>query len=95
MEKTNSMVFNTFIFLQLFNEINARKIEDEYNVFAGLHRNFIFLGVLFISVFFQVFYCLEVGCGVCGGSIASPIYRDHPLADARTPPPPALCAPSR
>ena len=34
-EKYNSIVFNAFIFLQLFNQINARKIKDELNVFKG------------------------------------------------------------
>jgi Ca2+-transporting ATPase len=40
--KTNSLVFNVFIWLQLFNEINARKIDDELNVFNGLLGNWIF-----------------------------------------------------
>lgn len=34
-DKYNSIVFNAFIFLQLFNQINARKIKDELNVFKG------------------------------------------------------------
>ena len=34
-DKYNSIVFNAFIFLQLFNQINARKIKDELNVFRG------------------------------------------------------------
>ena len=34
-DKYNSIVFNAFIFLQLFNMINARKIKDELNPFRG------------------------------------------------------------
>lgn len=42
-DKYNSIVFNAFIFLQLFNQINARKIKDELNVFKGLWRSRTFL----------------------------------------------------
>ena len=41
-----TVVFNTFVFLQLFNEINARKIHGERNVFTGIHKNYVFLAVL-------------------------------------------------
>ncbi len=52
--KTNSIVFNTFIFLQVFNMINSRKIEDEYNVFGGMFTSPIFVAVLIIIVALQV-----------------------------------------
>lgn len=48
--KTNSLVFNVFIWMQLFNEINARKIKDELNVFRGLLSNWIFPAVWFIII---------------------------------------------
>ena len=53
-EKTNSMVFNTFIWMQVFNEINARRINDEYDVFTGIFRGWIFPMVMFITVVCQV-----------------------------------------
>jgi hypothetical protein len=31
-----TFLFNTFVMMQIFNCINARKIKDELNVFAGL-----------------------------------------------------------
>lgn len=31
-----SNAFNVFVFLQIFNLINARKIDDELNVFSGI-----------------------------------------------------------
>jgi len=37
-----TLIFNTFVLMTLFNEINARKIHGERNIFAGLHRNPIF-----------------------------------------------------
>ena len=53
-EKSNSMVFNTFIWMQLFNEINARRINDELNVFQGIFTGWIFAGVWVLTVGFQV-----------------------------------------
>jgi len=49
-ETYSSVVFNAFIFFQLFNEINARKIEDELNVFDGIWRSPGFLWVIVISI---------------------------------------------
>eukprot|EP01119_Soliformovum_irregulare_P015406 TRINITY_DN4331_c0_g2_i2.p1 TRINITY_DN4331_c0_g2~~TRINITY_DN4331_c0_g2_i2.p1 ORF type:complete len:354 (-),score=133.06 TRINITY_DN4331_c0_g2_i2:60-1121(-) len=48
-----TLIFNTFVFCQVFNEFNARKLEDEKNMFSGIHRNYIFLGVIFITVTVQ------------------------------------------
>jgi Ca2+ transporting ATPase len=31
-----TIVFNTFVFLQIFNMLNARKIHDELNTFEGV-----------------------------------------------------------
>ncbi|KAI8803121.1 hypothetical protein BJ742DRAFT_683451, partial [Cladochytrium replicatum] len=42
---TAAMVFNTFVMMQAFNEINARSITRDFNVFAGIHHNFIFIGI--------------------------------------------------
>ncbi|KIY95446.1 hypothetical protein MNEG_12518, partial [Monoraphidium neglectum] len=38
----------------IFNEINARRLNDELNVFEGLHRSPIFIGVLAITVGLQI-----------------------------------------
>ncbi|XP_069062774.1 plasma membrane calcium-transporting ATPase 2 isoform X6 [Pleurodeles waltl] len=37
-----TIIFNTFVLMQLFNEINARKIHGERNVFEGIFKNPIF-----------------------------------------------------
>lgn len=49
----NSMVFNTFIFAQVFNEINSRKIRDEYNIFERFLENNIFISVIIITIALQ------------------------------------------
>ncbi|XP_028620427.1 plasma membrane calcium-transporting ATPase 4 isoform X2 [Grammomys surdaster] len=55
-----TIVFNTFVLMQLFNEINARKIHGEKNVFAGVYRNIIFCSVV-LGTFFCQIMIVEVG----------------------------------
>lgn len=49
-----TVVFNTFVFMQLFNEINARKIHGERNVFHKIFTNWIFLLVMLGQTTVQV-----------------------------------------
>ncbi|KAM4573219.1 plasma membrane calcium-transporting ATPase 1-like [Odontesthes bonariensis] len=41
-----TIVFNTFVLMQIFNELNARKIHGERNVFEGVHNNPIFCSII-------------------------------------------------
>uniref|UniRef100_A0A8D2LWI2 Calcium-transporting ATPase n=1 Tax=Varanus komodoensis TaxID=61221 RepID=A0A8D2LWI2_VARKO len=41
-----TIIFNTFVMMQLFNEINARKIHGERNVFDGIFSNPIFCAIV-------------------------------------------------
>lgn len=56
-----SLLFNTFIFCQIFNEINSRRIEDEYDIFRGLFSNVIFMGVLALTILLQVLIVQYLG----------------------------------
>jgi hypothetical protein len=40
--------------MQLFNEFNARSIENEWNVYKGLMGNWLFLGIIVITVGLQI-----------------------------------------
>jgi magnesium-transporting ATPase (P-type) len=51
---TNSLVFNSFILMQVFNMINSRKVMDEINVFEGIFRNHTFAIVFVIIVAVQI-----------------------------------------
>ncbi len=48
------MLFNAFIFAQLANLINSRRINDEYNIFQNIFASPVFLCVLCICGFLQV-----------------------------------------
>ena len=39
---------------QCFNEINSRKIHNEYNVFSGIHKNLLFIVIVAGTVAGQV-----------------------------------------
>ncbi|KAJ6864359.1 calcium-transporting ATPase 6 [Populus alba x Populus x berolinensis] len=52
-EIVKTVIFNTFVFCQVFNEINSRDIE-KINIVRGMFSSWIFLGVMVITVVFQV-----------------------------------------
>lgn len=47
-------IFNTFVMMTLFNEINARKIHGQRNIFEGLQRNVIFVVIWIATILSQV-----------------------------------------
>jgi Ca2+ transporting ATPase len=49
-----TFIFNVFVFMQLFNEINARKLFGEINVFAGFFANPLFLVIWVGTIVIQV-----------------------------------------
>ncbi|XP_059459519.1 calcium-transporting ATPase 10, plasma membrane-type-like [Corylus avellana] len=49
----NTLIFNAFVLCQVFNEFNARK-PDEFNVFKGITKNKLFIGIVGITVVLQV-----------------------------------------
>ena len=53
-EKVNdTLIFNTFVLCQVFNEFNARKLEKQ-NVFQGIHKNKLFLAIIGFTIVLQV-----------------------------------------
>nr|XP_048333054.1 putative calcium-transporting ATPase 13, plasma membrane-type isoform X2 [Ziziphus jujuba var. spinosa] len=49
----DTLIFNTFVLCQVFNEFNARKLEKK-NVFKGIHTNRLFMGIIAITIVLQV-----------------------------------------
>jgi len=43
-----TFVFNTFVFMQIFNMLAARKIHDEFNIFEGVFTNVMFVLLWFV-----------------------------------------------
>ncbi|KAK6944576.1 Cation-transporting P-type ATPase, C-terminal [Dillenia turbinata] len=49
----NTLIFNAFVFCQVFNEFNARK-PDEINIFKGIVTNHLFMAIVAITVVLQI-----------------------------------------
>ncbi|XP_008276216.1 plasma membrane calcium-transporting ATPase 1-like isoform X1 [Stegastes partitus] len=49
-----TIVFNTFVLMQIFNEFNARKIHGERNVFEGVFNNPIFCTIILGTLIIQI-----------------------------------------
>jgi len=45
------MVFNIFVFCQIFNSINCRRIDNKYNIFEGVLTNWYFLVITFLGTY--------------------------------------------
>ena len=50
----STMVFNTFVWMQIFNEFNNRRLDNKFNIFEGVQRN----------SFFIVINCIMVGAQI-------------------------------
>ncbi|SNX85956.1 related to putative calcium P-type ATPase NCA-2 [Melanopsichium pennsylvanicum] len=50
----SAIVFNTFVWCQLFNQVNSRSLTRSLNIFNNLHRNPWFLGIMAIEIGFQI-----------------------------------------
>jgi Ca2+ transporting ATPase len=48
-----SMLFNVFVMMTLFNEVNMRKLGNQRNVFAGIMGNPVFWYVIVVTIFAQ------------------------------------------
>lgn len=55
-----TIVFNTFVFYILLNQINARVIDDSFNIFYDVHKNWMFILVTGLEMVLQVIL-VEVG----------------------------------
>ncbi|OWZ09373.1 Calcium-translocating P-type ATPase [Phytophthora megakarya] len=49
-----TVIFNTFVWMQLFNELNCRKIHDEPNIFEGLLGNRVYIYVTILQILMQL-----------------------------------------
>lgn len=50
----DTVVFNSFVWIQIFNELNNRRLDNKFNVFENIHRNFWFIGINCIMVGGQI-----------------------------------------
>lgn len=53
-QELDTMVFNTFVWMQIFNELNNRRLDNKFNIFEGMFKNYWFMGINVIMVAGQI-----------------------------------------
>lgn len=43
-----SLIFNTFVWMQIFNQYNNRRLDNKFNIFEGVQHNYFFIGIQFV-----------------------------------------------
>ncbi|CAJ2505046.1 Uu.00g124400.m01.CDS01 [Anthostomella pinea] len=43
--RRDTLVFNTFVWMQIFNQWNNRRLDNKFNIFEGLTQNWFFVGI--------------------------------------------------
>jgi Ca2+-transporting ATPase len=54
MLELDTVIFNTFVWMQIFNEFNNRRLDNRFNIFEGIHRNMFFIVINCIMVGLQI-----------------------------------------
>ena len=54
MLELDTIIFNTFVWMQIFNEFNCRRLDNRFNIFEGIHRNVWFFVINFLMVGGQI-----------------------------------------
>ncbi|KAM5353522.1 hypothetical protein ACJ41O_000172 [Fusarium nematophilum] len=49
-KELRTLIFNVFVFMQIFKLVNSRRIDNKLNIFEGLHRNHLFMLMMAIMV---------------------------------------------
>jgi len=45
-----TLVFNTFVWMQIFNALNNRRLDNNFNIFEGITHNWFFIAILAIMI---------------------------------------------
>jgi Ca2+-transporting ATPase len=60
-KQLSTVVFNTFVWMQIFNELNNRRLDNGFNVFEGILKNYWFMGINVVMVAGQIMIVLVGG----------------------------------
>lgn len=56
-----SLIFNVFVWMQIFNQYNCRRLDNGLNVFEGILRNYFFIGIQIIIIGGQIIIMFKGG----------------------------------
>ncbi|KAK3332077.1 hypothetical protein B0T19DRAFT_438947 [Cercophora scortea] len=60
-DQIQTLVFNTFVWMQIFNQWNNRRLDNKFNIFEGLLQNWFFIGISAIMCGGQVLIVMVGG----------------------------------
>ncbi|KAI9162791.1 Calcium-transporting ATPase [Paramyrothecium foliicola] len=60
-QQLQTLVFNVYMFMQVFNQSNCRRVDNRLNIFEGVHKNPWFIAVQVITIGGQVAIILKGG----------------------------------
>ncbi|KAI0188703.1 hypothetical protein F4808DRAFT_56146 [Astrocystis sublimbata] len=52
--RRDTLVFNTFVWMQIFNQWNNRRLDNRFNIFEGITHNYFFLGINIVVIGLQI-----------------------------------------
>jgi Ca2+-transporting ATPase len=50
----DTVIFNSFVWMQIFNIFNNRRLDNKLNVLEGIFRNYFFIAIVFLIIGLQV-----------------------------------------
>tara|TARA_R110002003_G_scaffold589_16_gene20711 strand:- start:8038 stop:8784 length:747 start_codon:yes stop_codon:yes gene_type:complete len=50
----DTLIFNSFVWMQIFNIFNNRRLDNKLNVLEGVHRNLFFIGIVILIIGLQI-----------------------------------------
>lgn len=67
----DTVIFNTFVWMQIFNEFNNRRLDNKFNIFEGVHRNqfFIFINCLMVGLQIAIIFVGSRAFGIVPGGL--------------------------
>jgi len=70
----DTVIFNSFVWMQIFNIFNNRRLDNKLNIFEGIFRNFFFIGIVVLIIALQtmvIFFggrAFQIAPGGIGGT---------------------------
>ncbi|KAI1971670.1 plasma membrane calcium [Ophidiomyces ophidiicola] len=63
-KELDTIIFNTFVWMQIFNEFNNRRLDNKFNIFEGMLKNYWFIGINVLMVGGQVMIIFVGGIAI-------------------------------
>ncbi|KAF3388158.1 Calcium-transporting ATPase 2 [Talaromyces pinophilus] len=60
----DTIIFNTFVWMQIFNELNNRRLDNHLNIFEGITKNYWFIGINCVIIGGQILIIFVGGVAI-------------------------------